>query len=224
MQLYLLKEPSTSRTYAIPPDIPAAKLRPVKPRITTHPPVIYSQPWSPTPCQQTIHIFTIWFIYSLFNNNGTCSEWWSDNHLVKYWTKCRRKRPWASLMYQLWEMEGERGGGINVPDHTMKAYRGSRSMAPHSLNLSSSGGQWSISCWNHFTSRKEPWHPLSKRQGGSHSLSGIFAEQKNLLPLPGYEPWIFQPVTSLYWLSYPGSPFSWGTDEDQKTSVTRDGC
>jgi hypothetical protein len=62
MQLYLLKEPSTSRTYAIPPDIPAAKLRPVKPRITMHPPVMYSQPWSPTPYQQTIHTFDN-FIY-----------------------------------------------------------------------------------------------------------------------------------------------------------------
>lgn len=39
-----LKEPSTSRTYAIPPDIPAAKFRPVRPNITVQPPVIYSQP------------------------------------------------------------------------------------------------------------------------------------------------------------------------------------
>ena len=28
---------------------PAAKLRPVGPRITARPPVMYSQPWSPTP-------------------------------------------------------------------------------------------------------------------------------------------------------------------------------
>ena len=30
-------------------DMPAAKLRPVAPRTTTVPPVMYSQPWSPTP-------------------------------------------------------------------------------------------------------------------------------------------------------------------------------
>src|SRR5881392_3955161 len=29
--------------------MPAAKLRPVGPRITARPPVMYSQPWSPTP-------------------------------------------------------------------------------------------------------------------------------------------------------------------------------
>ncbi len=29
--------------------MPAAKLRPVRPRTTTRPPVMYSQPWSPTP-------------------------------------------------------------------------------------------------------------------------------------------------------------------------------
>ena len=33
----------------MPPDMPAAKLRPVLPSTTTVPPVMYSQPWSPTP-------------------------------------------------------------------------------------------------------------------------------------------------------------------------------
>ena len=33
----------------MPPLMPAAKLRPVGPRMTTRPPVMYSQPWSPTP-------------------------------------------------------------------------------------------------------------------------------------------------------------------------------
>ncbi len=34
----------------MPPDMPAAKLRPVMvPMTTTVPPVMYSQPWSPTP-------------------------------------------------------------------------------------------------------------------------------------------------------------------------------
>ena len=33
----------------MPPDMPAAKLRPVMPSTTTVPPVMYSQPWSPTP-------------------------------------------------------------------------------------------------------------------------------------------------------------------------------
>ena len=33
----------------MPPDMPAAKLRPVGPITTTTPPVMYSQPWSPVP-------------------------------------------------------------------------------------------------------------------------------------------------------------------------------
>ena len=41
--------PFSSYTYAMPPDIPAAKLRPVLPSTTARPPVMYSQPWSPTP-------------------------------------------------------------------------------------------------------------------------------------------------------------------------------
>ena len=40
---------SSSRTYATPPLIPAAKFLPVLPSTTTLPPVIYSQPWSPVP-------------------------------------------------------------------------------------------------------------------------------------------------------------------------------
>src|SRR5471032_1224937 len=45
----LAKVLSGSNTYATPPDIPAAKLRPVSPSTTTVPPVMYSQPWSPVP-------------------------------------------------------------------------------------------------------------------------------------------------------------------------------
>ena len=40
---------SGSQMQAIPPLIPAAKLRPVGPRTTTQPPVMYSQPCSPIP-------------------------------------------------------------------------------------------------------------------------------------------------------------------------------
>ena len=43
------KTPAGSWTKAMPPDMPAPKLRPVRPSTTTRPPVMYSQPWSPTP-------------------------------------------------------------------------------------------------------------------------------------------------------------------------------
>ena len=44
-----IKLPSSSKTQARPPVMPAPKLKPVAPRTTTRPPVMYSQPWSPTP-------------------------------------------------------------------------------------------------------------------------------------------------------------------------------
>src|SRR5690606_41470720 len=47
--LPLWNSPFSSRTKAKPPLMPPAKLRPVGPRITAAPPVMYSQPWSPTP-------------------------------------------------------------------------------------------------------------------------------------------------------------------------------
>src|SRR3546814_17502513 len=40
---------STSYTKAMPPDMPAAKLGPTDPRMTTTPPVMYSQPLEPQP-------------------------------------------------------------------------------------------------------------------------------------------------------------------------------
>lgn len=43
------KLPSASKTNATPPDMPEAKLRPVRPSTTVVPPVMYSQPWSPQP-------------------------------------------------------------------------------------------------------------------------------------------------------------------------------
>ncbi len=45
----LTRSGRTSSRYAMPPDMPAAKLRPVGPSTTALPPVMYSQPWSPTP-------------------------------------------------------------------------------------------------------------------------------------------------------------------------------
>ena len=43
-----------SSTQATPPDMPAAKLRPILPRTATLPPVMYSHPWSPTPSVTTV--------------------------------------------------------------------------------------------------------------------------------------------------------------------------
>jgi len=37
------------------------------------------------------------------------------------------------------------------------------------------------------------------------SWCGYFAEEKNMLPVPGFEPWILHPVAqSPYQLNYPG--------------------
>jgi hypothetical protein len=44
MLTFARKSLLASKTYAIPPLIPAAKFRPVVPRMTIRPPVMYSQP------------------------------------------------------------------------------------------------------------------------------------------------------------------------------------
>lgn len=39
-----------------------------------------------------------------------------------------------------------------------------------------------------------PRHPVSKLMGGPHSQYGHFGEEKNLLPLPGIQSRIIQPI------------------------------
>jgi hypothetical protein len=41
-----------------------------------------------------------------------------------------------------------------------------------------------------FTLGKERPYPLDRLLSGFHSLSGLFEEEKNILPLPGFEPQI----------------------------------
>ena len=57
--------PYLSSTKATPPDMPAAKLRPVEPSTTTRPPVMYSQPWSPTPCNRRGQEALVYRTYSI---------------------------------------------------------------------------------------------------------------------------------------------------------------
>ena len=54
-------------------------------------------------------------------------------------------------------------------------------------------GAWSSSHSGHFNPRKENQH-LLRRLGGSQSWYGCFGEEKNALPLPGFKPWIIQPI------------------------------
>jgi len=50
-----------------------------------------------------------------------------------------------------------------------------------------------------FTSRGESQYPLKRRMGRPQSQSGRYKEEKNLLLLLGFEPWIVQPIIqSLY--------------------------
>jgi hypothetical protein len=50
------------------------------------------------------------------------------------------------------------------------------------LTLATDGGEWSTSSPSHFTPGREPY------VGPIASLAG-FGNNRNLLPLPGYEAW-----------------------------------
>jgi hypothetical protein len=69
--------------------------------------------------------------------------------------------------------------------------------------------EWSTSCLCLSTTGREPKYPLNRRLGGLHNRSGRFREQKNILPLLGFYPWIYQLLTpSLYQIYYSSSPHS----------------
>jgi hypothetical protein len=94
-----------------------------------------------------------------------------------------------------------------VPIHTMKAYRGSRGIAPLILNLYS---RWRGVVYLHNQATlfppspgKEVQDPLNRRQGRAHSWSGQFEEEKRLFSLLGIEPAAIQAVAqSLYCVHY----------------------
>jgi hypothetical protein len=46
-----------------------------------------------------------------------------------------------------------------------------------------------------YPQRNNYWYPSNRRLLRPHTRSGRFAEETNLLPLPGFEDWIVQPVT-----------------------------
>jgi len=63
-------------------------------------------------------------------------------------------------------------------------------------------------------------HPFSKKMGGPQSRSGRFEEEKNILPLPGFELWTAQPIAQvqLYILMGHGKSAEWLYWGDGKNS------
>jgi hypothetical protein len=76
----------------------------------------------------------------------------------------------------------------------MKAYRGSIDIVPPILKLSTRGRRVVNFMALLLSLVKERRYPLNRRLSGLQSWCGHFGEEKNLLPLPGYEPWTIQPV------------------------------
>jgi hypothetical protein len=59
------------------------------------------------------------------------------------------------------------------------------------------GCEWSTSCHGR-NSMTEPRYALNRRLGGPRSRSLRFGKEKYLLPLPGFDPLIAQPVVQYY--------------------------
>jgi hypothetical protein len=88
--------------------------------------------------------------------------------------------------------------------HAMWAYRVSKGTGLLILNLSARWRWVVTSCSGRVTPRKL-LYPLNARLGGPQSWSGCFVEEKNVLPLPRFEPRDFRPVAySRYGLRYRG--------------------
>jgi len=77
----------------------------------------------------------------------------------------------------------------------MKAYCGSRAIAPHILDL---GTTWrrvvSFIPQSLYSQGKSPWYLLDRRLGGPQNRSGHCGEEKNSQPLTGLKAPIIQPI------------------------------
>jgi hypothetical protein len=98
-----------------------------------------------------------------------------------------------------------------APDHTMKAYRTSRSTDPHILNLGDRW-RWEVTTpqWTLYSPPPEiPPYQLQSQLSGPQSGSGRFRDETNTFPSPVLEPRIVQALLqSLYWLHNSGSTHS----------------
>jgi hypothetical protein len=84
-----------------------------------------------------------------------------------------------------------------VPVHAMKAYTGSRGIAPVILKLGTRY-EWFSYRPGQFAPGNEPQYPMNKRTGGHHSRSGRFGKEINLLSVPGLNTWPSSPCPSHY--------------------------
>ena len=87
---------------------------------------------------------------------------------------------------------------LHLAVQAMKAYRGSRRIAPLIPKLGARL-RWAFS----FTVRPlYPRHPLNKWMGGRQFQFARFGEQKNLMPPPGFDQWFLGIHLLLYRQSY----------------------
>lgn len=89
-----------------------------------------------------------------------------------------------------------KGNGKVIIVFAMNAYRGSRGIVLHILNL---GARWwrgvSIIPWLLDPPRKDLWHPLNRSLGGPVSKSRCSGEQKYFQPLARFKPQIVEPIS-----------------------------
>jgi len=84
-------------------------------------------------------------------------------------------------MYICYCTNKRRTGGVQVLLHLF-------------LTWALGGGEWPASGPGRFTAGNEHSDAMNKRMGGPQTWSGVFGEEKNVLPLPGFESLIFQSV------------------------------
>jgi hypothetical protein len=84
-------------------------------------------------------------------------------------------------------------------------YLTANGLSPGGSGCNADGGEWLTWRPGRFNAWKEPRFLLSRGLDGPQSRSGGFGKERNLLPLPEFEPLIIQPVlTTLSWLIFWG--------------------
>jgi len=146
-----------------------------------------------------IHIF----VYNITSHHSFCAcfridKLWRENVilLLLFHSACADSTHMTSSFVCIFQQCKECKGKL-VPVHALKAYSGSRGVAPLIFNL---GTRWN---WVvNFMPGKKLRYQLNMRLGGPHSRSRRFGEEKACFLLPGFELLFFQAVGySLYWLT-----------------------
>ena len=143
-------------------------------------------------------------VYGRKNTKTDHTEIWRD---YVYWINLAQDSDkWRAIVNTVINIQAPQNTGNLTSWRIIKRYTEGVEVQLHPfLTLALDRDQWLNSSPGHFTRGNERRYLFNRRLSGPQRRSGRFGEDKNLLPLQGFEPRTVQPATTVLWLVRSGT-------------------